>query len=358
MTFRNAPLLNSCFFLTQWLVSLWYTATTTSPSVQSSSEILQEVIRLTSSYSAVPHYFCHTSKYSYSCFIVKSLSSWTLLQLGTQRVGLMGWSSWGWSSLAGAHGEWSSWLEFNNHLNSVFVLMPFTTAVIGTYGAEMLAMCRYCTRTPTLTTHTHSHTQTHTHTRTHTHTHTRIHTHTHTHTYTHTHTASQTVNELSEMIEGLDSMMADVHSQSLTAVHRTTTTSTKQEDRLSTSSPDLLKDSKEVDSATTHPTRQTGLTGPQPTDEIAPLGDSTLSIAAPSFDDLLTQSEGTHPWLFNFPYMYLPYSHTLLPPPLPHPPSHPTLPHHTPTIPLAFPHIPHTRTDRVVVHMSSMVPPI
>ena len=126
---------------------------------------------------------------------------------------------------------------------------------------------------------------------THAHTHARTCTHTHTHIHTHTHTASQTVRQLSEMIDGLDSMMADLHTQSLSNVDQppTASSSTKQEKRLSTSSPDLLQDG--TMRQTNEDTGQTGLTGSQLAHA---LGDSALSIAAPSFNDLLTQSEGTH----------------------------------------------------------------
>ena len=117
--------------------------------------------------------------------------------------------------------------------------------------------------------------------------------------------------------------MADIHSQSLTTVDRTTTASTQHEERLSTSSPELLKDGKGADSAATHPTGQTGLTGSQPTNEIVPLGDSTLSIPAPSFGDLLTQSEGTHP---HNSIVFARGNYLHPPPPPPPPPLTPPLP--------------------------------
>lgn len=89
------------------------------------------------------------------------------------------------------------------------------------------------------------------------------------------------------MIDGLDSMMDELQSHSLTSVEKQES-EIKRERRASISTPDLFEDSS--------PKRkpagaeaQKGL-GTKLTNEIEA---STLSIPAPSIDDLVTQSEGT-----------------------------------------------------------------
>ena len=90
------------------------------------------------------------------------------------------------------------------------------------------------------------------------------------------HPASQAVNELSEMIEGLDIMMAGLRRHSLSDINKTSPT--KQLKRLSSSTPNLLQDGTEAAHAITTTEMMEG---------------SMLSIPVPSLGDLMTQSEGT-----------------------------------------------------------------
>ena len=97
--------------------------------------------------------------------------------------------------------------------------------------------------------------------------------------------------ELSEMIKGLDSMMTSRHSRSLTDVSKpaTSTKDEKQSRRLSSSTPTIIQNTNTPQAVGDATKAQTSLAGqPSPTD----IQGSTLSIPAPSIDDLMPQPEG------------------------------------------------------------------
>ena len=99
---------------------------------------------------------------------------------------------------------------------------------------------------------------------------------THTYIHTHTHSASQAVKQLSDMIEGLDSMMDNIKARSPTIAKKP--------------SPDKPDD-----------TSQTGLTAQLATTGKASATDDA-SIPTPPVDDLVAQLEGkTHTTLTSSP---------------------------------------------------------